>query len=224
MKPTTTLAETPAPNGANFRLLEHDGEHFLYMDDRQIMSTKLVHSEEMLAELGCAFHDKRKNPRVLIGGLGLGYSLRRALEVTGPKSFCEVAELLPVIVGWNRDLLSGRNDDILSDARTTIFEGDVYDCIRQAADKGPKYDAILLDDGPSSLIQPKNAQLYKGHGLDVLKRALTPGGRAAFWTVESEPILLRNLQQAGFKCEEIPVARHVRAKRQAHRIYIAERP
>lgn len=225
MKPTTKVAETTAPDGGNFRLLEHDGEYYLYLDERQVMSTKLTHSELMLADAGLDFRKPRRRPRVLIGGLGLGFSLRRCLEITGAKAVIEVAELLPEIVRWNRECLQGLNDEILADPRTRIIEGDVFACIHAAAEKGPKYDSILLDvdDGPTSLIQPQNKQLYGRDGLTMIRQALRGGGRAAFWAATDEPALLRHLKRSGFRAEEIPVAAHPRAKRPRHRIYVAER-
>ena len=225
MRPTTKIAGTVTPDGTTFRLYAHDGEFYLYMDDRQVMSTTLTHSELLLADIGCDFRTKRKNPRVLIGGLGLGYSLRRCLELTGSRAIIEVAELLPEIVRWNRECLNGLNDEFLDDPRTRIVEDDVYSCIRDAAETSSCYDAILLDvdDGPSSLIQSQNVQIYRHEGLMTIKRALKPGGRAAFWTATIEPGLLRDLRRAGFRTEEVPVAKHPRAKRKDHRIYLAER-
>ena len=225
MKPTTNVAETHAPDGAHFRLIEHDGDYYLYMNDRQVMSTRMTLSERMLADIGCDFVDRRKNPRVLVGGLGLGFSLRRALEITGPQSQVDVAELLPEVVHWNTDLMKGYNDDVLQDSRTNIIVADVHDCIRKAAEGGEKYDAILLDvdDGPSSLLQPQNSQLYKGDGLALLKNALTPQGRIAFWAVERDPRLFRSLKKAKFWAEEYPAAKHERAKRKEHYVYLAEK-
>jgi len=225
MKPTTNIAETTAPDGAVFRLVGHDGEFFLYMNERQVMSTTMTHSELLLADGGCAFRDRRPNPRVLIGGLGLGFSLRRCLEITGEQALVEVAELLPEIIQWNRECLDGYNDAILADPRTRIVEGDVFDLIAAAGKKGPRYDAILLDvdDGPSSLLQPRNARIYGREGLQVIKRALAPGGRVAFWSATVEPGLLRDLRRTGFEVEESAVAKHPRAKRKEHRIYLAER-
>lgn len=225
MKPTTNVAETHAPDGAHFRLIEHDGDYYLYMNDRQVMSTRMTLSERMLADIGCDFVDRRKNPRVLVGGLGLGFSLRRALEITGPQSQVDVAELLPEVVRWNTDLMKGYNDDVLQDSRTNIIVADVHDCIRKAAEGGEKYDAILLDvdDGPSSLLQPQNSQLYKGDGLALLKNALTPQGRIAFWAVERDPRLFRSLKKAKFWAEEYPAAKHERAKRKEHYVYLAEK-
>ena len=225
MKPTINIAETVAPDGATFRLVGHDGEFYLYMNDRQVMSTALTHSELLLANGGCAFADQRRNPRILIGGLGLGFSLRRCLEINGEKAVIEVAELLPEIIRWNRECLDGSTDEILADPRTRVVEADVYDLIRKAADKGPRYDAILLDvdDGPSSLLQPRNARIYGKAGLELIKRALTSGGRVAFWAATVEPALLRAMQRSGFQVEEVAAGKHVRAKRQAHRIYLGEK-
>ncbi|GHC54643.1 spermine synthase [Roseibacillus persicicus] len=226
MKPTTNVAETHAPDGAHFRLIEHDGDYYLYMNDRQVMSTKMTYSERMLADIGCDFSGPRKEARILVGGLGLGFSLRRALELTGPDSRCEVAELLPEVARWNRELLKGYNDDILNDPRTVVTIDDVFHCIRKAANGDiPPYDAILLDvdDGPSSLLQPQNSQLYQSKGLSLLKQALAPNGRIAFWAVEKDPRLFRSLKKAKFWVEEYPVAKHERAKRKEHAIYLAVR-
>ena len=193
------------------------------MGQREIMSTTLTHSETLLADIGCAWKTMPPKPRVLIGGLGLGYSLRRTLELTGKGAKVVTAELLPEIVRWNRELLDGLNDEILNDPRTEIVPEDVYELIHRAAMEGPRYDAILLDvdDGPSSLIQPQNSQLYNRGGLQKLKDGLNPGGRIAFWTAGPEPRLLKALRRAGYQAEEIPCAKHIRAKRKVHRIYLA---
>ncbi|MDP0491257.1 MAG: spermine synthase [Verrucomicrobiota bacterium JB023] len=225
MKPWTNVAETRAPDGAHFRLMEHDGDYYLYMNDRQVMSTKMTLSERMLADVGCGHDAKGRSMRVLVGGLGLGFSLRRALELTGPGSVIHVAELLPEVERWNRELMGGYNDDILNDERTEILVEDVYEVIRRAAQQGPRYDAILLDvdDGPSSLLQPQNSQLYRQEGLDLLKQALTTSGRVAFWAVERDPRLFRSLKKARFWAEEFPAAKHERAKRKEHAIYLGAR-
>jgi len=225
MKPTLAVADTYAPDGAHFRLMEHDKDFYLYMNDRQVMSTRMTVSERLLADIGCDFSDGRKRVRVLVGGLGLGFSLRRALEITGPESRVDVAELLPEVVHWNKTLMKGYNDDILQDPRTNVIVADVHDCIRKAAEGGEKYDAILLDvdDGPSSLLQPQNAQLYKSDGLALLKDALTPKGRIAFWAVERDPRLFRSLKKAKFWSEEHAAAKHERSKRKEHYVYLAER-
>jgi spermidine synthase len=225
MKPTIKVTETKAPDGATFSLVKHDGQFILYMNEREVMSTLRTHSELLLADVGCKFRKARKSPRILIGGLGLGYSLRRALELTGPGAKVVVAELLPDVLRWNKEHLDGLNDDILADPRTEIVIQDVYKLMSHAASQGPKFDAILLDvdDGPSALIQPQNSQLYGIDGLSMLKNALTPGGRAAIWAAGGEPKLMKALGKAGFRTEETACAKHAKARQLHHRIYLAEK-
>ena len=224
MKPTTLVAEATAPDGAHFQLYKHDRQFYLNADGRQVMSTNLIHSERLLADLGCRFEPPIRRPRVLIGGLGLGFSLRRALEITGVGARVEVAELLPDVIRWNREELDGLNDDILADPRTEIFEGDVFTRISQAAKpENPTYDAILLDvdDGPTSLIQKGNWQLYDRSGLATIQAALSALGRRASWAASVEPKLRRSLRKASCLTEEVEVAKHPRATREEQRIYVA---
>lgn len=186
------------------------------------MGSNSTVSELLLADVACPPGPRREKSRVLIGGLGLGFSLRRVLELTGPKATAEVAELLPEVVAWNREFLQGLNGRLLDDPRVEIFTGDVFDCIK----KGPaRYDAILLDvdNGPTSLVQPQNGRIYDRHGISLIWRALKPGGRVAFWAAEREPTLLTSLKRAGFQVEEVPCKAHERAKREAHRIYVGLR-
>jgi len=105
MKPFRTLAETHTPDGSRFTLHEHDGEYFMKLNGRQLMSTSSTASELLLAQKSCALLSRHGHPRVLIGGLGLGFSLRRALELVGPRGTVQVAELLGEVVAWNRDFL-----------------------------------------------------------------------------------------------------------------------
>lgn len=226
MKPTVLIAQTIAPDGAVFKLYTHDSQFYLYMNERQVMSTTQTHSELLLSDIGCAFRRRRpEKPRILIGGLGLGYTLRRALELAGPEATVVVAELLSEICDWNRRHLNGFNDDILADPRTRLRHTDVYELIHQAATKGPRYDAILLDvdDGPSSVLQAQNSRLYSLKGLQMLKAAITADGRAAIWAATAEPRLLKDLRRSNFDVEEIPCAKHAGAKRKRHRIYSADR-
>ena len=152
MKPVNNLAETHAADGARFSLHEQNGEYSLKLDGTQLMSSGWTVSELLLADEGCRFKQAPAKPRVLVGGLGLGYSLKRVLELIGKRGSVVVAELLPEVVTWNRELLQDLNGALLDDPRVTVFVGDVFECIRKA---GPRhFDAILLDvdNGPIDFI------------------------------------------------------------------------
>lgn len=221
MKPFHTLAETRTPNGSCFSLHEHCGEFFLKLNGTQLMGSNATVSELLLADLACEWREPCAAPRVLIGGLGLGFSLKRVLELTGPQAMVEVAELLPEVVAWNRDFLRGLNGPLLDDPRVKVTTGDVFDCIKQNA---AYYDAILLDvdNGPTSFVQPRNSRLYTGNGFALIRRSLRLGGRVAFWSADKEPAFLAQLGRSGFYAEEVPAKAHERAKRAAHRIYVGE--
>jgi spermidine synthase len=220
MKPFEKLAETTAPNGSRFSLHRHDGDYFLKQDGRQLMSSTSTNSELMLAELACEFPPGAKAPTILIGGLGLGFSLRRVIEIAGPGARVEVAELLPDVVAWNRELLADLNGALLDLPNVTVFVEDVFGRMRRAG-KG-HYDAILLDvdNGPTSFVQPQNARIYGRSGLDLLRTALKPGGRVAFWSADREPAFARTLAAARFRVTEVASKAHPRAKRAAHFIYV----
>ena len=222
MKPFHNLGQTRTPDGSLFSLHEHDGEYFLKLNGRQLMSTTSTVSELLLAQLPCKGLGRKPDARVLIGGLGLGYSLRRVLELVGPGATVEVAELLPDVVAWNREFLGAVNGALLDDPRVKVIVGDVFDVIRRA--KNACYDAILLDvdNGPTSFVQAKNARLYDRRGFGLIARTLKRGGKVAFWSACEEPDFLQSLSYAGFKAEAIPCKANEHAKRDAHVIYLAE--
>ena len=223
MKPFRNLGQTNTPDGSQFALFEHDGEYYLKLNGRQLMSTTSTTSELLLAQLPCKGLANRQNSRVLIGGLGLGYSLRRVLELVSSKATVEVAELLPEVVAWNREFLGEVNGALLDDPRVSVIVGDVFDVIRNA--KNACYDTILLDvdNGPTSFVQAKNSRLYDRRGFALISRILKPGGKVAFWSACEEPDFLQSLAYAGFKAEAFPAKANERAKRDAHVIYVAER-
>lgn len=222
MKPFRTLGETHTPDGSRFTLHEHDGEFFFKLNGRQLMSSSATTSERVLAELACEHLTVHREPRILIGGLGLGFSLRRVLELVGRGAQVQVAELLPEVVAWNREFLREVNGRLLDDPRVEVLVGDVFRAIRRAAKL--RYDAILLDvdNGPTSLVLPQNARLYDRHGFGSIARALNPNGRVAFWSAAEEPGFVRRLTEAGFRARSVEAKAHERAKRFAHRIYVAE--
>lgn len=223
LKPFRNLAATRTPDGSQFTLHEHDGEFFLKLNGRQLMSTTSTSSELLLAQVACEGLARHREPRVLIGGLGLGYSLQRVLEIVGPGATVEVAELLPEVVAWNREFLMQVNGKLLADPRVKVRVEDVYKVIRKGG--AGHYDAILLDvdNGPTSFVQPKNSRLYDRGGFNVIRRALTPNGKVAFWSACPEPDFVKSLTRAGFKVEAVPAKANEHAKRFAHVIYVAKR-
>ncbi len=223
MLPTQQLGETRTPDGARFSLHEHDGDYFLKLNGRQLMSTTSTVSEILLADLALTPLKNRPTARVLIGGLGLGFSLKRVLELTGPDAVVHVAELLPDVVQWNREHLQKINGHLLDDPRVTVFTEDVFRLIRDAAPD--RYDAILLDvdNGPTSFVQPQNARLYDRSGFGMTRRALNKDGIVAFWSAAPEPGFVGRLQRARFTVQVVPCKAHERAKRLEHVIYIAQR-
>ncbi len=223
MKPFRNLAETRTPDGSRLSLHEHDGEYFMKLNSRQLMSSTSTTSEILLADKAMLQPTPKASRRALIGGLGLGFSLKRVLDLIGKNGVVQVAELLPDVVSWNRKLLAGLNGKLLNDKRVEVLIEDVFAVIRRGAHA--QYDAILLDvdNGPTSFVQKKNARLYEWRGLKQIFNALKPGGRVALWSAEPEPDFPGQLVRAGFAAEEHPAKAHERAKRFAHMIYVGER-
>jgi spermidine synthase len=223
MKPFRTLAETRTPDGSRLTLHEHDGEHFMKLNGRQLMSTSSTASEVLLAHEACASLRGLPDISVLIGGLGLGFTLQRVLELVRPGSIVEVAELLPEVVAWNRELLKGVNGRLLHDHRVKVLIADVFSVIKRSSPA--RYDAIMLDvdNGPTSFVHSKNSRIYNRRGLALVHRALKPGGRVAFWSAVEEPEFPGQLKRAGFSVEVLPAKAHDRARQWPHRIYVAQR-
>ena len=179
MKPYVKLGESTMSDGTVFSLHKHDGKFYLKYNGFELMSTALTFSEEMLAEVGCkklyeGKSTRPKHPKILIGGLGLGFTLRRTLELVGKPATVEVAELMPPLIEWNRTFLVEHNGPLLEDPRTKITQGDLFDII-SSKNKG-SYDALLLDidNTPDDLITAGNSRLYSPGFLAKIRSILTP--------------------------------------------------
>lgn len=219
MKATTTLASCRTPDGTLMVLQEHDGQHFLKVGGVQLMSTTASHSEQQMAELACTTLPAR--PRVLIGGLGFGFTLRRVLELCPPDAVVDVAELLPEIVDWNREYLRAVNGAHLDDPRVTIHVRDVHELLG-----GPhRYHAILLDvdNSPDPLVQKGNGRLYHRGGLLRTKGALQPRGRVVFWSANRDKHFAESLGRVFKQVECVGAKAYPQAKKFTHTLFVADR-
>jgi spermidine synthase len=203
--------------------LFRDGEHYVIKlaDGSDLMSTRTHGSEDALAELTCARFAARPQARVLIGGLGMGFTLAAALRNLGETAQVTVAELIPNVVTWNQGPMGGRSGHPLSDPRVGVHVGDVRSLIKQPH---AAWDAILLDvdNGPDGLTQGSNSWLYAKPGLVAAHAALRAHGVLSVWSAHSDHTFTQRLEKAGFAVEEIPVRAHGK-RGLRHRIWLATR-
>ena len=224
MKPHLILAETTTPNGARLTLNEHDGSFCIRVNGQQLMHSSVATSELLLGELGCERHAKKQtSPRVLIGGLGLGFTLKSVLENVGPEATVHVAELFPEIVTWNRTFMAELNGKLLDDPRVTVFAEDVRTILNRSV-RTP-YDVIVLDidNGTTAMVKDENHELYAAGGLRQIANALKPEGRAAVWSASQDATIAQRLSKAGFLVKAVPAKLYATAKRSAYMIYVADK-
>lgn len=221
MKITTTLASSVTPDGEPLILQEHDGHHFMKVRGVPLMSTTASSSEQTMAELGCV--DLPARARVLIGGLGFGFTLRRVLELCPPDAIVDVAELLPVVVEWNREFLKEVNGLLVDDPRVRIHIRDVSDIINRVGND--RYHAILLDvdNSPDPLVQKGNAGLYDSGGIARAKAALHSGGRVVYWSANQDKAFARALGKIYRKVDCVGAKAYPKAKRFTHTLFVAQR-
>jgi spermidine synthase len=202
-------------DGGELRLMQRGAEYSIMAGATELMNSRLSGSEQALATLVCERLEGRPACHILIGGFGMGFTLRAALEHLGPKARVTVGELVPAVIAWARGPMAHISGGCLEDPRLTVREGDVAALIGSAEGA---YDAILLDvdNGPEGLSRPANDRLYDAGGLLAARRALTAGGILAVWSSAPDRDFTRRLVKAGFKVEEVPVratgkrgARHV---------------
>jgi len=198
MKKTILLDQATTPDGKPMTLHEHDGVFMIRVKGVELMSTRQHHSEERLAELACSqIGPPALGTRVLIGGLGMGFTLRAALASLSPDAAVVVVELMPAVIAWNRNPAYGLAADVLKDPRVEIIEGDVTDLLRESRGR---FDAIILDvdNGASGLTMAANSRLYSTSGLSMIKSALKPDGCLAVWSANDDPAFVERMRQCGF--------------------------
>jgi spermidine synthase len=223
MIPWTLLDSAQVPgDGGEIRLYQRGSEYSIRIGSYELMNNRVHGSEDALASIACERLQDRDAARVLVGGLGMGFTLAGVLKDVGPRSAVVVAELVPAVITWNRGPLGTFAGNPLDDPRVTVREGDVGQVIRS---EKTAFDAILLDvdNGPAGLTSSANDRLYGGSGLRASHAALRPGGILAVWSAGPDPAFTRRLQQAGFEAEQVRVRGRGAAGGSRFLIWIARR-
>jgi spermidine synthase len=205
MKPWITVGEAVSPDGTRLELVEHDGEYIIRADDLPLMSTRMHYSEVELARLVC--EKLKSGAKLMIGGLGLGYTLRSALDLLPKDGTVVQVELVPEVIEWNKGPLAPFANHPLDDKRTILEQADVTKVIRGARNE---YDSIMLDidNGPSPLVNEKNAWLYTDQGLLAIRSALKNGGKVAIWSADDEPRFVARMKRNGFRTQKHMIQTH----------------
>lgn len=224
MIPWKLLDTAKVPDGGiDLRLMQRGTEFSIMTGATELMNSRLSGSEQALATLVCERLCHRPRAKMLIGGLGMGFTLRAALAELGPEASLTVAELVPAVVAWGRGPMAEIFGTSLTDPRVDIHEGDVGALIRAAVGA---YDAILLDvdNGPDGLTRDANDSLYDITGLDAARRALRLGGILAVWSSGPDPRFTKRLRQSGFRAEEVSVRANGKRGGARHVIWLATSP
>ncbi|HEY0353910.1 MAG TPA: spermidine synthase [Enterovirga sp.] len=222
MIPWVQLDRAEMPGGGELRLMQRGREFSIMLGATELMNSRLSGSEEALATLAFSKLHNRDRPHVLIGGLGLGFTLRASLAALAAGARIDVAELVPAVVRWARGPLGEIFGPSLDDPRVAIREGDVGDLIRQSP---ATYDAILLDvdNGPEGLTREANDALYDVVGLGAARAALRSGGVLAVWSSGPDRDFTQRLRRIGFAVEEARVRANGSRGGARHVIWLATR-
>ena len=219
MIPRERVASARIPGGGEMILYRRGGDHMILVDREELMSSRMSGSEEALATMTLARLGTAA-PHVLIGGYGMGFTLRAALGALSPAGRVTVAELVPEIVEWARGPMTAMTGGSLDDPRVTIRIGDVADVI---AEGRGTFDAILLDvdNGPDGLVRVGNNRLYSPGGLAAARSALRPAGVMTVWSAAPDPAFTKRLSAAGFRVEEETVRARSNGKGPRHHLWFA---
>ena len=219
MKPTERLGEARTPNGTVLALYRHDGAYLIRADGIELMSTRRHLSEDRLADVACEPLRDRPGARVLIGGLGLGFTLRAALRHLRADAEVVVAELVAEVIAWNADPRFDLSAEAMRDPRVRVVHEDVVRVLR--ANPGG-FDAIMLDtdNGPDGMLMDENAPLYSARGIALTVAALREASRIAYWSVGDDPRFAGALRHAGLAVETLRVRAHDTAG-PMHTLYVA---
>lgn len=223
MLPWKLLAKARVPGDNGELILQQRGDEYsIRVDGYELMNTRVHGSEDALAEIACGALKDRHRAHVLIGGLGMGFTLAAVLKSIGPKGQATVAELVPEVVEWNRGSMGSASGHPLADPRTIVKTADVADVIRQNRNA---FDAILLDvdNGPTSLVAKGNNRLYSVNGLRAAHAALREGGILAIWSSADDPAFTRRLNQHGFEAKIQKIGSSGRSRGPRYWVWVARR-
>ncbi len=222
MTPRELLGTAEVPGGPPLHLFRRGDDFMIVLDRNELMSSRMSGSEIALGTMTCARLTGHPAPRLLIGGYGMGFTLRAVLASLGADARIVVAELVPGILDWARGPMAALTGDCLDDPRVEIVIGDVGGAIVGGSGG---YDAILLDvdNGPDGLTREANDGLYTARGLDAARMALRHGGVLAVWSAGADTAFTRRLGQAGFAVDEVRVRARDNGKGPTHVIWFATR-
>lgn len=222
MKAWELLGQTSTPDDSDMRLTRRDNEYVILVNGKTLMSSRMHGSEEALAALACRDAGTLEQPRVLIGGLGMGFTLRASLDLLPPDAVVTVAELVPAVVEWNRGPLASLAGYPLKDRRVRIDVGDVGFTLRGNVGQ---FDVILLDvdNGPAAFTTPENCGLYDNAGVAAAYAALRPGGVLAVWSAWDEAKFEKRLAFHGFAVAVERVRARLKKGGPRHTIFVGRK-
>lgn len=222
MIPREVIGVAEVPGGPPLRLVRHAGDFIIMLERNELMSSRMSGSEVALGTMTCARLGDLSAPHLLIGGYGMGFTLRAVLDRLGADAWVTVAELVPGIIDWARGPMAALAAGCLDDPRVDVQLADVGAVIAAGAGR---YDAILLDvdNGPDGLTRAANDGLYSARGLAAARAALRPGGVLAVWSAGPDPAFARRLGHAGFAVDEVKVRARENGKGPTHVIWFATR-
>jgi spermidine synthase len=223
LKPREVVGVAEVPGGPPLRLVRHGDDFMIMLDRNELMSSRMSGSEAALGFMTCRRLQSPADARLLIGGYGMGFTLRAVLAELGPAAQVTVAELVPGIIDWARDPMQALAQGCLDDPRVEVRIDDVGKLIGIAHEG---YDAILLDvdNGPDGLTRPGNDSLYSADGLRLAHAALRAGGILAVWSAAPDAAFARRLRQTGFAVDEVRVRARANGKGPTHTIWFAAKP
>ena len=222
MQPLELIGETLTAGGIDMKLTRRGNEYIILANGKSLMSSRMHGSEEALATLGCRRAQRLERPCVLVGGLGMGFTLRATLDFLPKDATVVVAELVPAVVDWNRGPLGLLAGQPLKDRRVRVHVGDVA----VALSSGPgRFDAVLLDvdNGPAAFTSSDNARLYDDRGLAAAHAALKSGGVLAVWSAREDRKFEQRLRYVGFRVEVERVRARLKKGGPRHTIFLGHK-